>query len=171
MQDSRNSTQPALVAFCERRGIYYGWIVVAVTCVTVLVGAGPAAGTRGGYQTARSRVRLGPRIDLAGHCRQPRRVRPGQPVLRPLDRSFRSANGDLMGVGTHARRRGGHGHDRHDLGARLVVGHCRRPGYRRAGARAGRHRGHAMVRNAARPGNGDSGSRGRPPASSSSSRS
>ena len=40
MQDSRTGRQPSFVAFCERHGIYYGWIVVAVTCVTVLVGAG-----------------------------------------------------------------------------------------------------------------------------------
>src|SRR5215212_5964099 len=40
MQQARADAQSFFVAFCERHRIYYGWIVVAVTCVTVLVSAG-----------------------------------------------------------------------------------------------------------------------------------
>jgi MFS family permease len=40
MQTAPSATQPPIVRFFQSRGIFYGWVVVAVTWITVLAGAG-----------------------------------------------------------------------------------------------------------------------------------
>ena len=141
-----------LAAALARRNIHYGWVVVAVTFLTMLVTAG-AMGAPGvlivplerefGWDNAQISQRAGA---------SPAAVRVVRSVRRGVHEPLRAAPGHDLRGGPDCRRTAGLAGDDAGVATGPAVGLRRRRRHRPYRHRSGGHRGDALVYAAPRPG-------------------